>query len=86
MAVLPEYRGGTGAALLSAAVDIAWTGGARGLWATARREALGLYLRGGWQVVGPEWHKAGVGPHRFIVLETPPSPLSPTGPAVPGVD
>lgn len=68
MAVLPEFRGGTGSALLTAAVSLASASGAASLWANARVEALGLYLRQGWAVVGPEWVKPGIGPHRWIVL------------------
>jgi GNAT superfamily N-acetyltransferase len=67
MAVLPEFRGGVGAALLGAAVELANGSGAGSLWANARVEALNLYLRAGWQIVGPEWIKAGIGPHRWIV-------------------
>ncbi len=68
MAVLPDFRGGTGAALLRAAVARAMEAGANSLWANARVPALGLYLRAGWQVAGPEWIKSGIGPHRWIVL------------------
>lgn len=67
MAVLPDHRGGVGAALLSAASDVAAHEGVGCLWATARVRALGLYLRGGWVVVGPEWDKPGVGPHRYVI-------------------
>lgn len=67
MAVLPAFRGGTGEALLGAAVDMAWGSGAACLWANARVEALGLYTRCGWQVVGEEWLKPGIGPHRWII-------------------
>lgn len=67
MAVLPAHRGGVGRALVSAAHDLAAEAGARCLWATARVRALGLYRRAGWRVVGPEWDKPGVGPHRYVV-------------------
>ncbi len=67
MAVAPEHRGGVGSAVLTAAVDLAAGQGAGCLWASARVRALGLYLRGGWQLVGPEWDKPGVGPHRYVV-------------------
>ena len=67
MAVLPEHRGGVGAVLLSAAEDIAAREQVASLWATARVRALGLYRRGGWRVVGPEWDKPGVGPHRYVI-------------------
>ncbi|MFN8184514.1 MAG: GNAT family N-acetyltransferase [Candidatus Nanopelagicales bacterium] len=68
MAVLTAYRGGAGARLLSAAVATARESGAGALWAAARIEALGLYLRGGWQAVGGPWDKPGIGPHRYVVL------------------
>lgn len=68
MAVLPHYRGGTGTALLAAAVRRAERGGAASLWANARVAALGLYQRAGWTVVGPQWDKAGIGPHHWIVF------------------
>ncbi len=68
MAVLPDFRGGTGTQLLSAAVDLAWRSGAACLWANARVAALGLYRRCGWTVVGEQWQKPGVGPHRWITL------------------
>ncbi len=67
MAVLPEHRGGVGSVLLAAAQDLAEGMGAGCLWATARVPALGLYRRAGWVVVGPQWDKPGVGPHRYII-------------------
>ncbi|MCU0279486.1 MAG: GNAT family N-acetyltransferase [Candidatus Nanopelagicales bacterium] len=73
MAVLPDHRGGVGSMLLHAAVTAARQAGAGGFWADARVAALGLYERAGWQVVGPEWVKPGVGPHRYVVLP-PPTP------------
>lgn len=69
MAVLPEYRGGTGTALLAAAEQRAVRSGAASLWANARVAALGLYRRAGWLVVGPEWEKVGIGPHHWIVQD-----------------
>lgn len=71
MAVLPEFRGGVGTQLLTAAVGMARAAGAASLWANARREALGLYTRGGWTIVGSQWHKPGIGPHRYVVLQRP---------------
>lgn len=68
MAVLPEHRGGVGAQLLAAIVELC-TGAA--MWAEARVAAVPLYVRGGWTVVGPEWDKPGIGPHRWITLECP---------------
>lgn len=69
MAVLPEARGGTGTRLLVAAVAGARRAGAGGLWAQARTEAVNLYTRSGWRVVGDQWWKPDVGPHHFVVLE-----------------
>ena len=63
MAVLPQHRGGVGAKLLAAIVALS----PGSLWAEARIAALPLYLRGGWLVVGEQWHKPGIGPHRWIV-------------------
>lgn len=68
MAVLPGFRGGAGAALLAAAVDLAGRHGAGSLWANARVAALNLYLRGGWRIVGEPWDKPGIGSHRWIVF------------------
>lgn len=82
MAVVSEHRGGTGTALLHAAMERAWAAGAVSLWANARVEALNLYLRAGWQVVGDEWFKPGVGPHRWIIRTR----LSTPGQAPTGVD
>lgn len=70
MAVLAEYRGGVGARLLDAVVEAALNEGAKGLWANARQAAVGLYVRGGWEVVGGPWEKPGVGTHRFVVLSS----------------
>jgi ribosomal protein S18 acetylase RimI-like enzyme len=68
MAVLPDHRGGVGALLLAQAVRAAAEAGAGSLWAQARVAALTLYLRGDWLVVGPQWLKPGIGPHRWITL------------------
>lgn len=79
LAVLPDYRGGVGAQLLAAAVDRARLAAAGSLWANARVAAVGLYRRGGWQAVGPQWHKPGIGAHRYVVLGL----NSPAGSATP---
>lgn len=72
MAVAPPWRSrGTGARLLARLRSEAGTAGARSLWAEARTAALALYLRDGWIVVGDEWDKPGVGPHRYIWTEVP---------------
>ena len=67
VAVLPQHRGaGVGAALVNRAQSVAAANGAATLWAEARVAALSLYQRLGWFIVGPEWDKPGVGPHRFV--------------------
>ena len=68
MAVLPEHRGGVGTQLLTGIVERALRAGAGSMWAEARVAAVSLYVRGGWQVVGDQWDKPGVGPHRWITL------------------
>jgi len=67
MAVLPDHRGGVGTALLAAAEDLSAELAVGYLWATARVRALGLYQRSDWVVVGPEWDRPGVGPHRYVI-------------------
>jgi aminoglycoside 6'-N-acetyltransferase len=68
MVVRADWRGsGVGGRVLDAAVGAARERGGAGLWASARIRALGFYERAGWTVVGPEWIKPGVGPHRWVV-------------------
>ncbi|HRY11299.1 MAG TPA: GNAT family N-acetyltransferase [Candidatus Nanopelagicales bacterium] len=67
LAVLPAHRGGVGSALVAAATGLATDEGVGSLWATARVAALSLYERQRWQVVGPEWDKPGVGPHKYVI-------------------
>lgn len=68
MAVHASRRGGgIGTGLLEAALATAERNAAASLWAEARIAAVSLYVRSGWQVVGPKWHKPGVGPHRYVV-------------------
>ena len=67
VAVLPEEQNhGVGTALVRDALAAAHARGARGVWAEARVAALRWYLDLGWAVVGPEWDKPQVGPHRWI--------------------
>ena len=67
MAVDSAHRGrGVGSAVLAAATELARAEGAVSLWAEARVAALGLYRRAGWTIVGDEWVKPWVGPHRWI--------------------
>lgn len=77
MAVLPDHRGGVGTDLLAAAEDLAAELAVGCLWATARVRALGLYQRSDWVVVGPEWDRPGVGPHRYVIrrISARPQPL-----------
>jgi GNAT superfamily N-acetyltransferase len=70
MVVAETARGtGIGRAVLDAAVALARDQGARTMWAEARSSALGFYASAGWTVVGDEWIKPGVGPHRYIRLD-----------------
>jgi L-Ala-D/L-Glu epimerase / N-acetyl-D-glutamate racemase len=69
MVTAAEVRGmGIGRAVLDRAVALAWQRGAGSIWAEARTSALEFYRRAGWAVVGDEWEKPGVGPHRYIHL------------------
>ena len=69
MAVREDLRGsGVGLRVLTLAVTTARDHGAATLWAEARVAALTFYMRAGWSVVGEQWDKPGVGPHRWIVL------------------
>lgn len=75
MVVSEAVRGtGIGRAVLDRAVQLAAARGVGSLWAEARSSALGFYERAGWTVVGDEWIKAGIGPHRYIRLDLPESP------------
>lgn len=75
MVVSEAVRGtGIGRVVLDRAVQLAAGQGAGSLWAEARSSALGFYERAGWTVVGDEWIKASVGPHRYIRLDLPESP------------
>jgi GNAT superfamily N-acetyltransferase len=69
MAVRADRRSaGIGRLVLDLAVATAREQGAETLWADARIAALPFYLGAGWTVVGEQWDKPGVGPHRWIVL------------------
>lgn len=70
LAVDPRRRGhGVGSQLVDAAGRWAQLHGMTGLWAEVREEAVPLYLRLGWAAVGGLWHKPGVGPHRYCVMQ-----------------
>ena len=57
-----QRRFGFGAKLLESAHDWARTKGIS-LWCNARSEAVGFYLKHGWQATGTEFEVANVGPH-----------------------
>ncbi len=72
MAVRADHRGsGVGRRVLDLAVATALARGAGGMWAAARLGAVGFYTAAGWSVVGPQWIKPGVGPHRYVILTAP---------------
>ena len=74
MAVAAEQRGtGVGGFVLQLAEGSATDEGAASLWAAARVPALGFYTGAGWTVVGEEWIKPGVGPHRYVTLRLAPN-------------
>jgi GNAT superfamily N-acetyltransferase len=60
---------GVGRSVVLRASELATSQGASSLWAEARSSALGFYERTGWTVIGDEWMKAGIGPHRYIRLD-----------------
>jgi GNAT superfamily N-acetyltransferase len=60
---------GVGRAVVERAAELAASQGARSLWAEARSSALGFYELSGWTVIGDEWIKAGIGPHRYIQMD-----------------
>jgi GNAT superfamily N-acetyltransferase len=73
MVVAEAERGtGIGRAVLDHAVEVAAARGAGSLWAEARSSAIRFYQQAGWTVVGDEWMKAGIGPHRHIRLDLAP--------------
>jgi predicted GNAT family N-acyltransferase len=68
--VAEAVRGtGLGHAVVEGAVALAAAQGAASLWAEARSSALGFYERSGWTVIGDEWIKAEIGPHRYIQMD-----------------
>lgn len=67
MVVAEAERGaGIGRCVLDQAVALAASQGADSMWAQARSPVLGFYRGAGWTIVGEEWIKPGVGPHRYI--------------------
>ena len=70
MVVAEAVRGtGVGRAVVHRAAGSRPLEGAASLWAEARSPALGFYERSGWTVIGDEWIKAGIGPHRYIQMD-----------------
>lgn len=65
MAVLPDHRGGTGAVLLAAAIDLVSAEGGGILWCHARSTARGLYARAGLVTAGEEFLEVGI-PHLLM--------------------
>ena len=69
MATEPAGRGtGAGTAVLRAAVEFARSHGAELLWCEAREQAVGFYLRNGWQLHG-ERFQTDYGPHRYMWID-----------------
>lgn len=70
MVVRADWRGaGVGRRVLDHAVAVAASEGAATLWGAGRTGALGFYAAAGWAIVGPEWIKPGVGPHRYVTRQ-----------------
>ncbi len=70
MAVEPQRQGtGMGAVLLDAVVARVHDLGGQAVWAAARDDALGFYLRQGWAVEGRGYLAAGGLPHHTVVLD-----------------
>lgn len=64
MATAPEVRGaGFGQAIVAACVAYAAFSGVAVIWCNARVSALGFYRKLGWEVIGPQFDIADVGPH-----------------------
>ena len=68
MATIVVVRGqGHGAALVGALEDYLHTRSARWLWCNARQEAIGFYVKCGFELRGDEFDIAGIGPHRTML-------------------
>lgn len=67
MATHPEYRGqGVGRMLIRHAEAELREAGFGGIWADARKVALGFYARLEWDVTGPFYEVPNRGPHRLV--------------------
>jgi GNAT superfamily N-acetyltransferase len=67
MATHPDHRGrGVGARLIRHAEGVLRDGGEGGIWADARKVALGFYAGLGWEVSGPFYTVPKRGPHRLV--------------------
>jgi GNAT superfamily N-acetyltransferase len=71
MATAPDWQGlGLGSALLHFCEQaLAHPGGPRYLWCNARVNAVGFYLRQGWQPASDPFEIPGVGPHYRMLKE-----------------
>lgn len=67
MATHPEYRGqGVGRMLIRHAEAELREAGVGGIWADARKVALGFYASLEWDVTGPFYEVPNRGPHRLV--------------------
>lgn len=74
MATDPAYRGrGLGSAVLRAGIEHVRREQGQVLWCNARRRALSLYQRAGFETMGEEFEVPGIGPHYRAVLRLGPS-------------
>ncbi len=72
MATKPEARGrGAGTEVLQALVQHATANGATSLWCNARKRALSLYERAGFEATSAEFETPRIGPHYRMELRTP---------------
>ncbi len=67
MATHPDHRGGgVGTQLIRHAEEALQAAGEGGIWADARKVALGFYAGLGWEVTGPFYTVPKRGPHRLV--------------------
>ena len=72
MATKPEARGrGAGTRVLQALVQHAAAHGATRLWCNARKRALALYERAGFEAISDEFETPRIGPYFRMELRTP---------------
>lgn len=71
MATKPDARGrGAGTKVLQALVQHATTHGGTRLWCNARKRALSLYERAGFEATSDEFQTPRIGPHYRMELRT----------------